>query len=191
MRANEVEHELSDPKTLSEQERMETLGSFFFSSRRRHTRFDCDWSSDVCSSDLATRGVFRRLYWTGWRFRLSRLSAADNEVRTSKKVLRPRERDLTLRHRLSIKAKSRKAFTVCCTGFSRPGQRRDYDQGRNPILLLVLPLVVWGRIAVGLHAELRRCGQRSRQGGWKKNYSSCSEQPQTAKGCVWGVRLTP
>src|SRR6266567_7081620 len=48
---------------------------FFFSSRRRHTRFDCDWSSDVCSSDLfaafvqlrtantpgrlLTRGVFR------------------------------------------------------------------------------------------------------------------------------------
>src|SRR2546430_313146 len=28
------------------------LGVFFFSSRRRHTRFDCDWSSDVCSSDL-------------------------------------------------------------------------------------------------------------------------------------------
>src|SRR2546430_1738271 len=24
----------------------------FLSSRRRHTRFDCDWSSDVCSSDL-------------------------------------------------------------------------------------------------------------------------------------------
>src|SRR5688572_33178460 len=30
---------------------------FFFSSRRRHTRFDCDWSSDVCSSDLVR--VFR------------------------------------------------------------------------------------------------------------------------------------
>src|SRR5256886_10395954 len=28
---------------------------FFFSSRRRHTRFDCDWSSDVCSSDLLKR----------------------------------------------------------------------------------------------------------------------------------------
>src|SRR5260370_6918967 len=26
--------------------------SFFFSSRRRHWRFKCDWSSDVCSSDL-------------------------------------------------------------------------------------------------------------------------------------------
>src|SRR2546427_7642464 len=28
---------------------------FFFSSRRRHTRFDCDWSSDVCSSDLLVK----------------------------------------------------------------------------------------------------------------------------------------
>src|SRR5260370_14068663 len=27
---------------------------FFFSSRRRHTRFKCDWSSDVCSSDLVS-----------------------------------------------------------------------------------------------------------------------------------------
>src|SRR5438309_10603289 len=26
--------------------------AFFFSSRRRHTRWNCDWSSDVCSSDL-------------------------------------------------------------------------------------------------------------------------------------------
>src|SRR5256886_2405969 len=33
---------------------------FFFSSRRRHTRFDCDWSSDVCSSDLTAR--FQQLF---------------------------------------------------------------------------------------------------------------------------------
>src|SRR5205085_3953471 len=33
---------------------MVTQFFFFFSSRRRHTRFDCDWSSDVCSSDLGT-----------------------------------------------------------------------------------------------------------------------------------------
>src|SRR2546427_11183087 len=33
--------------------------SFFFSSRRRHTRFDCDWSSDVCSSDLFLVAVYR------------------------------------------------------------------------------------------------------------------------------------
>src|SRR6266571_6839148 len=31
---------------------------FFFSSSRRHTRLTCDWSSDVCSSDLGVhRGV--------------------------------------------------------------------------------------------------------------------------------------
>src|SRR2546430_4398945 len=30
---------------------------FFFSSRRRHTRFDCDWSSDVCSSDLLDTAI--------------------------------------------------------------------------------------------------------------------------------------
>src|SRR2546430_13169040 len=34
--------------------------SFFFSSRRRHTRFDCDWSSDVCSSDLRAVAEFAR-----------------------------------------------------------------------------------------------------------------------------------
>src|SRR5438034_106295 len=31
----------------------DTFLFFFFSSRRRHTRSLCDWSSDVCSSDLA------------------------------------------------------------------------------------------------------------------------------------------
>src|SRR6266480_7363771 len=37
---------------------------FFFSSRRRHTRLTCDWSSDVCSSDLAPldRWLIERTY---------------------------------------------------------------------------------------------------------------------------------
>src|SRR3712207_7712164 len=34
-----------------------TLSFFFFSSRRRHTRYWRDWSSDVCSSDLRLHGV--------------------------------------------------------------------------------------------------------------------------------------
>src|SRR5256886_5605651 len=37
--------------------RAASCGYCFFSSRRRHTRFDCDWSSDVCSSDLADAGI--------------------------------------------------------------------------------------------------------------------------------------
>src|SRR5438132_9432895 len=32
---------------------LEIVELFFFSSRRRHTRSLCDWSSDVCSSDLS------------------------------------------------------------------------------------------------------------------------------------------
>src|SRR2546430_8823914 len=57
---------------------------FFFSSRRRHTRFDCDWSSDVCSSDLATRattcsaahaGSTRRSPWATCSRRRSRDAA--------------------------------------------------------------------------------------------------------------------
>src|SRR5207237_5930710 len=51
---------------------------FFFSSRRRHTRFKCDWSSDVCSSDLTSN-----------RFNLTRdasvkmcLSGVNNEIPT-------------------------------------------------------------------------------------------------------------
>src|SRR5258707_7463570 len=35
---------------------------FFFSSRRRHTRYWRDWSSDVCSSDLIHAGVLAHEY---------------------------------------------------------------------------------------------------------------------------------
>src|SRR5256886_6107289 len=35
---------------------------FCFSSRRRHTRFDCDWSSDVCSSDLIRSKLAFEIY---------------------------------------------------------------------------------------------------------------------------------
>src|SRR5688572_31310929 len=38
---------------------------FFFSSRRRHTRFDCDWSSDVCSSDLERLADTEKLFSAG------------------------------------------------------------------------------------------------------------------------------
>src|SRR5258707_11010314 len=44
---------------------------FFFSSRRRHTRYWRDWSSDVCSSDLKLApfgGLWREeLYEMRWR----------------------------------------------------------------------------------------------------------------------------
>src|SRR3712207_3017564 len=36
------------------------IGLFFFSSRRRHTRYWRDWSSDVCSSDLPLISVIKK-----------------------------------------------------------------------------------------------------------------------------------
>src|SRR5690606_39732884 len=38
------------------------ISFFFFSSRRRHTRFSRDWSSDVCSSDLQRRIIIPLLF---------------------------------------------------------------------------------------------------------------------------------
>src|SRR5690606_41076797 len=46
---------------------------FFFSSRRRHTRFSRDWSSDVCSSDLVVQD---------WYADLLRLYAEDPDPET-------------------------------------------------------------------------------------------------------------
>src|SRR5688500_20340934 len=45
---------------------------FFFSSRRRHTRLQGDWSSDVCSSDLASSTSMRVA--REWRATLVRIS---------------------------------------------------------------------------------------------------------------------
>src|SRR5256885_10733385 len=42
---------------LDNVKRMTCVSSFFFSSRRRHTRLQGDWSSDVCSSDLDDESI--------------------------------------------------------------------------------------------------------------------------------------
>src|SRR3712207_9544887 len=43
------------------------LQTYFFSSRRRHTRYWRDWSSDVCSSDLAAARARAQRLQTGWQ----------------------------------------------------------------------------------------------------------------------------
>src|SRR2546430_6686738 len=63
---------------------IELMYFFFFSSRRRHTRFDCDWSSDVCSSDLyvAERVLDAAcaLDWPEGRFEVQALDDSDDET---------------------------------------------------------------------------------------------------------------
>src|SRR2546426_474532 len=46
-----------DARMKDERARSRLICFFFFSSRRRHTRLQGDWSSDVCSSDLAMCGI--------------------------------------------------------------------------------------------------------------------------------------
>src|SRR3712207_4897537 len=41
------------------------MSVFFFSSRRRHTRYWRDWSSDVCSSDLEEQGIVATMFGVG------------------------------------------------------------------------------------------------------------------------------
>src|SRR2546430_9138548 len=62
-------HFLRDnPNVPSDLEQMPHL--FFFSSRRRHTIFDCGWSSDVCSSDLDLGSVGPALLEGGLIFQI-------------------------------------------------------------------------------------------------------------------------
>src|SRR5436190_11868366 len=58
---------------------------FFFSSRRRHTRSLCDWSSDVCSSDLGPTAARRsRTLWQKAIAIDERLSVRDSSNREYK-----------------------------------------------------------------------------------------------------------
>src|SRR5256885_5287543 len=62
-----AQHDREEHLTLRETAGSGVGGGFFFSSRRRHTRLQGDWSSDVCSSDLAARWDSRTV-WCGSRW---------------------------------------------------------------------------------------------------------------------------
>src|SRR2546430_13071795 len=89
---------------------------FFFSSRRRHTRFDCDWSSDVCSSDLGLP--------TGWlqperrrlqlRPRARWRAAVRSEEHTSELQS---QSNLVCRLLLEKKKKILRNYLTCCMNY--------------------------------------------------------------------------
>src|SRR2546427_4521348 len=94
---------------------------FFFSSRRRHTRFDCDWSSDVCSSDLRHR-------------------EAGELVRSKRKILPSVNRDLIVELdllRTERPAESDQSLaqpSLCLDGAGRRLSESDAMQERAEIL---------------------------------------------------------
>src|SRR5436305_10022120 len=63
------------------------MNSFFFSSRRRHTRCGRDWSSDVCSSDLTYKIILGLvLLFAAWRLAISQSTHAP---KTQKPIVLP------------------------------------------------------------------------------------------------------
>src|SRR2546430_16957103 len=60
---------------------------FFFSSRRRHTRFDCDWSSDVCSSDLTKKKLAVAVYNHYKRIYMNRQRTGDGIELTKSNIM--------------------------------------------------------------------------------------------------------
>src|SRR5256885_8282829 len=93
-------------------------GCFFFSSRRRHTRLQGDWSSDVCSSDLLAAGCFR--------------AEQPNFQR-----LRPDRREYPLathssrRHRGSIAVRGGNQLSSAASKSPRSEERRVGKEGRS------------------------------------------------------------
>src|SRR5688572_33430478 len=93
---------------------------FFFSSRRRHTRFDCDWSSDVCSSDLWVEALHpddRERIASEWRSAVARGQTFASEFRfvhSDGRITRSEERRVgkECRSRWSPNNKSKKKRLV-------------------------------------------------------------------------------
>src|SRR2546430_12383144 len=90
----------------------------FFSSRRRHTRFDCDWSSGVCSSDLMEYTVEAGA--NGARaLRIGLMQVKGLRVETIMAILRMREEAGTFRslddflHRVTVERDEIQALIKC------------------------------------------------------------------------------
>src|SRR5260370_19377659 len=59
---------------------------FFFSSRRRHTRFKCDWSSDVCSSDLAQQILKQLVFQKEIEYEAKRIGMAVSDQERADRI---------------------------------------------------------------------------------------------------------
>src|SRR6201992_3504326 len=73
---------------------------FFFPSRRRHTSLTCDWSSDVCSSDLC---IVKHLQGTSLARRFSCNTTGQCEAEDRKSVVQGKSVDLGGRRLITTK----------------------------------------------------------------------------------------
>src|SRR5437762_13995691 len=93
---------------------------FFFSSRRRHTRYIGDWSSDVCSSDLA-RNLGIKLFEIPITEAFQVFKAQFKEVF---KGLPENETEENMQPRLRARSEERRVGKECGSGWAREHERR-------------------------------------------------------------------
>src|SRR6266850_7773107 len=81
---------------------------FFFSSRRRHTRLQGDWSSDVCSSDLGDSDITRRRL----ALKHAQHSGFSGALMVIDKIVDARRKPVSVDlHRRKLRAKRRQALS--------------------------------------------------------------------------------
>src|SRR3989454_7732720 len=103
------------------------MSCFFFSSRRRHTRLQGDWSSDVCSSDLEIAS--RALEANG---ALIRVASLDDAVELANR-LAPEHLELMVSVAAALIPRVRHAGAVFVGGHT-PEVVGDYVAGPNHVL---------------------------------------------------------
>src|SRR3712207_8331735 len=87
---------------------------FFFSSRRRHTRYWRDWSSDVCSSDLD--GIY--IGPIGPRTKLSHGTKRKINIRTRHDFARHSQGQTVTKHRTYQRSEERRVGKECRSRWS-------------------------------------------------------------------------
>src|SRR2546427_13089598 len=132
---------------------------FFFSSRRRHTRFDCDWSSDVCSYDLwlcqlAEAGLLRasfvppkpiRALRQLTRYRKAQIAERQREANRLHKALEDTGIKLDCVATDILGASGRAMLDALCRGTTDPEVLADLAKGRLRAKLPALREALEGR----------------------------------------------
>src|SRR5256885_5233651 len=90
---------------------------FFFSSRRRHTRLQGDWSSDVCSSDLVALDAQKEY----WRSQGVDLTPRELIARQDRKSTRLNSSHLVI------------SYAVFCLKKKKNSSRPDYESKRDDL----------------------------------------------------------
>src|SRR5436190_23774659 len=102
---------------------------FFFSSRRRHTRSLCDWSSDVCSSDLNFRDSSQQ-----HRVALRLPPGVTAEPAVLEGSVPPRSRlSFPVKIKVTDRSEERRVGKECRYGWARyDEQKKQQERGLGP-----------------------------------------------------------